>query len=126
MSACDPTPNFPSAPFPKHFTAAVFNNTQVCAPPADIAVAFTPVPKLIGNNASPISPGSSPRSFVPPVPNRPFPPDPQHFTVALSSTAHVCISPAEMATAVRPVPKTIVGVAATVDPALLPILLVVP
>jgi hypothetical protein len=36
------------------------------------------------------------------------------------------MSPAEMATAVRPVPKLIVDVAATVDPALLPILLVIP
>jgi hypothetical protein len=61
-----------------------------------------------------------------PVPKRPLEDIPQHFTDALSSTAHVCMSPAEMATAVRPVPKLIVDVAATVDPALLPILLVVP
>jgi len=116
MSACDPIPNFPSAPLPKHFTAAVFSNAHVCAPPAVIAIALTPVPKLIGNNASPISFTSIPRSFVSPVPNRPFPPEPQHFTVALSSSAHVCKSPAEMATAVRPVPKSIVGDAAMVGP----------
>ena len=44
MSACDPIPNFPSAPLPKHFTAAMFNNTQVCAPPAEIATALAPDP----------------------------------------------------------------------------------
>ena len=126
MSACEPIPNFPSAPLPKHFTAAVFNNTHVCAPPAVIATALTLVPKLIGNNASPISFTSTPRSFVSPVPKRPFPPEPQHFTVALSSNAHVCRSPADIATAVRPVPKSIAGVAATVEPVLSPMLSMFP
>ena len=126
MSACDPIPNFPSAPFPKHFTAELFSNTHVCAPPAEMATAVTSVPKLMGDNASPISFTSIPRSFVSPVPNRPFPPDPQHFTVALSSNAHVCRSPADIATAVRPVPKSIVDVAAMVAPMPSPMLSMFP
>jgi hypothetical protein len=89
-------------------------------------MALAPVPKLIGNNASPISAGSSPRSFVSPVPNRPLPAEPQHFTVALSSNAHVCRLPAEMATTERPVPILIVGVAAMVALRASPMLIMFP
>ena len=91
-----------------------------------MATALTPAPKLMGDNASPISFTSIPRSFVSPVPNRPFPPEPQHFTVALSSNAHVCISPAEMATTERPTPISIVGVATTVAPTPSPMLSMFP
>ena len=125
-SVCEPTPRRPSAPLPKHFTTELVSTTHVCAPPVEIASALIPVPKLIDDKASPISFRPSPRSSVSPVPNRPFPAEPQHFTVALSNSAHVCRSPADIAITLRPVPILIVGVAATVAAARLPIVLTEP
>ena len=125
-SFCEPTPRRPSAPLPKHFTFVFVKRTQVCSSPDDRATAPKPTPRSIGSSASPISSGSSPRSSVSPVPKRPFPAEPQHFTCASSNSAHVCKSPADIATTLRPVPTLIVGVLATVAADLLPIAVIEP
>jgi hypothetical protein len=55
-----------------------------------------------------------PTRVVLPEPRRPLPPLPQHFTVELSSMAHVCASPAETASTVRPVPRLTVASASPI------------
>ena len=57
-------------------------------------------------NASPISPGASPRAAVSPSPSWPSPLSPQHLTLASLSTAHVCAPPVASDTAVRPAPRS--------------------
>ena len=49
-------------------------------------------------------------SDVPPLPNRPLNPIPQHDTAPLSRMAQVWEPPEESATAVRPVPRLLVSV----------------
>jgi hypothetical protein len=63
---------------------------------------------------SPICDAVVPTRDVLPEPRRPLPPLPQHFTVELSSMAHVCASPAETASTVRPVPRLTVASASPI------------
>ncbi|NBO84786.1 MAG: hypothetical protein EBV14_05520, partial [Actinobacteria bacterium] len=67
------------------------------AAPAVIAFTVRPLPTLTTGNTTPISSASSPRESSSPLPKRPLPPDPQHFTVPFDSSAHVCASPAAIA-----------------------------
>ena len=75
----------------------------------DVVVVVVPVlmraPALSATRLSPICEALVPARDVLPEPRRPLPPLPQHFTVELSSMAHVCASPAETANTVRPVPR---------------------
>ena len=68
--------------------------------PPDTETAVRPVPRLIG-----VDEGASVSVVLPPSPNCPRLSRPQHFKSPLSRTAHVCLLPAETATAVRPVPR---------------------
>ena len=45
--------------------------------------------------------------LLPPSPNCPKRSRPQHFASPLSRMAQVCVSPVDIATAVRPVPRSI-------------------
>ena len=76
---------------------------QVWTPPEESATAVRPVPRLL------VSVGVV-LSDVPPLPNRPRAPDPQHDTAPLSRMAQVWTLPEESATAVRPVPRLLVSV----------------
>ena len=66
---------------------------------------------------SPIVPEDRPANEVESEPRRPFAPLPQHFNVALSSTAHVWSAPALMARAVRPDPRFTAIRASPISPA---------
>jgi hypothetical protein len=46
-----------------------------------------------------------PRDNSSPLPKRPFPPNPQHFTVPFDSNTHVCESPAAIDTTRTPADK---------------------
>jgi hypothetical protein len=65
---------------------------------------------------SPICEALVPTRVMLPEPRRPLPPLPQHFTVELSSMAHVCASPAETASTVRPLPRFTVARASPISP----------
>src|SRR5215468_11183954 len=93
----------PSAPYqflPQHLTFPPSSSAHVCSLPAEIAITFTPVPRLTSGRLSPIStfgilfPSTpSPTTFsVVPIPSK-FP-APQHLTLWSLSSAHVCCSPA--------------------------------
>ena len=58
-----------------------------------------------------VSPAVSPIESVPSLPRRPLPPKPQQRTAPVSRMAQVCASPAEIATALRPGPRSIGGAA---------------
>jgi hypothetical protein len=74
-----------------------------------VVVVVVPVlmsaPALSAVRLSPICPVVFPARDVLPEPRRPLPPLPQHFTDASSSMAHVCASPADTASTVRPIPR---------------------
>ena len=93
----------PMPPYPQHETEPLSRMAQVCLAPPEIATAVRPVPRLL------VSVGEF-CCDVPPLPNRPLLPSPQHETEPLSSMAQVWMSPAEIATAVRPVPRLLVSV----------------
>ena len=76
---------------------------QVWYSPDEIATAVRPVPRLL------VSVGVD-LSDVPPLPNWPLTPSPQHDTSPLSRIAQVCAAPEEIATAVRPMPRLLVRV----------------
>ena len=76
---------------------------QVWEPPEESATAVRPVPRLL------VSVGVD-LSDVPPLPNRPLFPRPQHDTSPLSRMVQVWRCPEESATAVRPVPRLLVSV----------------
>ena len=86
----------------------------------DVVVVVVPVlmsaPALSAARLSPICPALVPTFDVSPEPRRPLPPLPQHFTDALSSIAHVCASPADTASTVRPVPRLTVASASPISP----------
>jgi hypothetical protein len=83
-----------------------------------VVVVVVPVlmsaPALSAARLSPICPALVPTFDVFPEPRRPLPPLPQHFTDALSSIAHVCASPADTASTVRPVPRLTVASASPI------------
>ena len=83
-----PLPNLPKPPSPKHFTSVEVRTTHVWACPADTAIAVSLVLRLTAASDVPISPGPSPTLLVAPLPNRPFPPPPQHTSAPLSKMAH--------------------------------------
>ena len=74
-----------------------------------VVVVVVPVlisaPALSATKLSPMCEAVVPTRVVFPEPRRPLPPLPQHFTDASSSIAHVCASPADTASTVRPVPR---------------------
>jgi hypothetical protein len=74
-----------------------------------VVVVVVPVlmsaPALSATKLSPICAAVVPTRDVLPEPRRPLPPLPQHFTDASSSMAHVCVSPADTASTVRPIPR---------------------
>ena len=74
----------------------------------------------------PISPAPSPRVAVSPNPSCPVPFAPQHFTVALSSNAHVWLAPVSMETALRLVPSATAGRLLPISPAASPRIAVSP
>ena len=76
---------------------------QVWKVPDESATAVRPVPRLL------VSVGEF-LFDVPPLPNRPLIPNPQHDTAPLSRIAQVWAPPEESATAVRPVPRLLVSV----------------
>ena len=92
----------------------------------DVVVVVVPVlmsaPALSAARLSPICPALVPTFDVSPEPRRPLPPLPQHFTDALSSIAHVCASPADTASTVRPVPRLTVASASPISPGPSPML----
>ena len=88
---------------PQHDTAPLSRMAQVWAPPEESATAVRPVPRLL------VSVGVV-LLDVPPLPNWPSVPYPQHDTAPLSRMAQVWASPEEIATAVRPVPRLLVSV----------------
>ena len=75
---------------------------------------LTSAPALSAIKLSPICDALVPTRVVLPEPRRPLPPLPQHFTDASSSMAHVCASPAETASTVRPVPRFTVASASSI------------
>ena len=83
-----------------------------------VVVVVVPVlmsaPALSAARLSPICRALVPTFDVSPEPRRPLPPLPQHFTDALSSIAHVCASPADTASTVRPVPRLTVASASPI------------
>jgi len=91
-----------------------------------VVVVVVPVlmsaPALSAARLSPICPALVPTFDVSPEPRRPLPPLPQHFTDALSSIAHVCASPADTASTVRPVPRLTVASASPISPGPSPML----
>jgi hypothetical protein len=92
----------------------------------DVDVVVVPVlmsaPAISALKLSPICPALVPTFDVFPEPRRPLPPLPQHFTDALSSIAHVCASPADTASTVRPVPRLTVASASPISPGPSPML----
>ena len=83
-----------------------------------VVVVVVPVlmsaPTLSATKLSPICAAVVPTRDVLPEPRRPLPPLPQHFTDASSSMAHVCASPADTASTVRPIPRFTVASASPI------------
>ena len=100
-----PKPSWPSSLRPQHFTASLSSTTQVCAAPVASNLAVRPVPRSTAGKPSPIDAVVRPMSVVAPEPSRPLSLSPKHFTLALSSTAHVCRLPADTARTLRPAPR---------------------
>ena len=67
-----------------------------------MATAVRPIPRLLVGVGVVLS-------DVPPLPNWPLPPSPQHETEPSSRIAQVCQTPEDMDTAVRPIPRLLVG-----------------
>ena len=97
-----PSPNCPWLSRPQHFASPLSRMAQVWYVPADIATAVRPVPRLIA-----VDEGALVSELVPPSPNCPLMSYPQHFRSPLSRMAQVWYPPADTATAVRPVPRSI-------------------
>ena len=98
-----PSPSLPAPLPPQQLTDPSSRITQVWTYPADIATAVRPVPRLevwVGVY----------RLVVFPSPSWPEVPVPQQLTEPSSRMAQLCVSPDEIATAVRPVPKLETGV----------------
>ena len=91
-----------------------------------LAGRVTAMPSATAGSASPICPGTRPRSKVSPVPSPPKPLWPQHFTWPSSSNAQTWTSPTPIATAVRPAPSAIAGSASPISPGLSPRATVLP
>jgi hypothetical protein len=93
--------------------ATVGATTEVVDVVVVVVVVVVPVlmsaPALSATKLSPMCDGLEPVFNVFPDPRRPLPPLPQHFTAALSSMAHVCATPADTASTLRPVPRSTVG-----------------
>ena len=91
-----------------------------------VVVVVVPVlmsaPALSATRLSPICEALVPARDMLPEPRRPLPPLPQHFTVELSSMAHVCASPADTASTVRPVPRFTAASALPISAGLSPML----
>ena len=97
-----PSPNCPEVSAPQHFRSPLSRMAQVWYQPADTATAVRPVPRSIA-----VDEGVLVFVLLPPSPNCPVLSDPQHFKSPLSRMAQVCCTPADTATAVRPVPRSI-------------------
>ena len=82
LSDVAPLPNAPSPPYPQHDTAPLSRMAQVWDDPEESATAVRPVPRLL------VSVGVV-LSDVPPLPNWPLYPSPQHDTAPLSRMAQV-------------------------------------
>jgi hypothetical protein len=85
-----------------------------------VVVVVVPVlmsaPALSATKLSPMCDVLEPVFNVFSDPRRPLPPLPQHFTAALSSIAHVCATPADTASTLRPVPRSTVANASPISP----------
>ena len=97
-----PLPNCPWLSRPQHFKSPLSRMAQVCLSPADTATAVRPVPRSIA-----VVEGALVFVLLPPSPNCPYWSHPQHFMSPLSRMAQVWKYPADTATAVRPVPRSI-------------------
>ena len=98
---------------PQQLTDPSSRMAQVYSFPAVIATAVLPVPKLdvgvgVGLIAIVVPSPSCPTSSTPNIVVASFPP--QQLTDPSSRMTHVCFPPADIATAVLPVPKLHVGV----------------
>jgi hypothetical protein len=82
LSDVSPLPNLPPPPLPQHETSPLSRMAQVWYIPEDIATAVRPVPRLL------VSVGEV-CCDVPPLPNCPLVPSPQHETKPLSRIAQV-------------------------------------
>jgi len=104
-----PLPSRPLAPLPQHFVVALSSTAQVWLAPAAREAAERPTPNGTATKLAPISPASLPMSASDPVPKRPVAPVPQHTTSFVSRITQVCDAPAEIAFALRPLPKSTLG-----------------
>ena len=101
-----PWPSCPSVFWPQHLTVSSSSSAHEWPSPAETAATVRPGPRSTEGRSAPISPAASPRLVVSPWPSWPSALTPQHLTVSSSSRAHVWLSPAETAVAVRPDPRS--------------------
>ena len=94
LSDVAPLPNWPEDPYPQHDTSPLSRMAQVWEDPEESATAVRPVPRLlVGVGVVLVD--------VPPLPNRPSDPRPQHETEPLSRMTHVWENPEESVVSVK-------------------------